>query len=172
MKGISQANPLQDGLAAFRSGDFALAERQFTKALRGNPRDVGALNLMTVLLMQLKRFAEAEPYIRSAISQNGSSAASHYNYGLILKALKRPEEANKQFSQAIALEPINPETWNNRGTTLNDMNRPIDAIRDFVIPEDERRHYSEQVVYLPDSYMVNDKDRIVAEHTPTRAEAG
>ena len=41
-----------------------------------------------------------------------------------------------------------------------------------VIPEDERSHYSEQVVYLPDCYQVNDCKRPIAEDTPARAESG
>jgi predicted O-linked N-acetylglucosamine transferase (SPINDLY family) len=42
----------------------------------------------------------------------------------------------------------------------------------FVIPEEHRACYTEKVVYLPDSYQVNDSKRRVAERTPTRAEAG
>jgi protein O-GlcNAc transferase len=42
----------------------------------------------------------------------------------------------------------------------------------WVLPEEDRHHYAEQVVYLPDSYQVNDAARSVAERTPTRAEAG
>ncbi len=41
-----------------------------------------------------------------------------------------------------------------------------------VIPEGEERHYAEQVVRLPDSYQVNDRQRRIAGQTPTRGEAG
>lgn len=41
-----------------------------------------------------------------------------------------------------------------------------------VIPPQEEDCYSEKVVYLPDSYQVNDSRRRIAPHTPTRAEAG
>ena len=40
-----------------------------------------------------------------------------------------------------------------------------------VIPPEHRPHYSEAVVYLPDTYQCNDFKRPIAEHTPTRAEA-
>jgi protein O-GlcNAc transferase len=40
-----------------------------------------------------------------------------------------------------------------------------------VIPENCRRHYAEQVVYLPGSFMVNDDRRKVSERTPSRADA-
>src|SRR6267378_3389187 len=42
----------------------------------------------------------------------------------------------------------------------------------FVIPEEDRRHYSEQVVYLPDTFMVNHSSRLMAEPVPQRAQAG
>lgn len=41
-----------------------------------------------------------------------------------------------------------------------------------VIPPDAQEHYSEKVIYLPNSYQVNDDSRRIAEYTPTRAECG
>lgn len=41
-----------------------------------------------------------------------------------------------------------------------------------VIPNDRRDLYSEKVVYLPDSYQVNDSKRAISDATPPRAEAG
>ena len=42
----------------------------------------------------------------------------------------------------------------------------------IVIPEDERKYYTEQVVYLPDSYQVNDSKRTIDSIAPTRAACG
>jgi predicted O-linked N-acetylglucosamine transferase (SPINDLY family) len=42
----------------------------------------------------------------------------------------------------------------------------------FVIPEESRADYAEEVVYLPDSFLVNDVDRKISARTPSRAEAG
>jgi predicted O-linked N-acetylglucosamine transferase (SPINDLY family) len=42
----------------------------------------------------------------------------------------------------------------------------------MVIPDHNRAHYSEHVVYLPHSYMPTDETRRIAERTPTRIEAG
>ena len=42
----------------------------------------------------------------------------------------------------------------------------------FVIPDEDRPHYSEQVVYLPDSYQCNDSKRPVASTPPARADVG
>ena len=42
----------------------------------------------------------------------------------------------------------------------------------FVIPDQDRPHYSEQVVYLPDSYQCNDSKRPVPSNPPARADVG
>jgi protein O-GlcNAc transferase len=42
----------------------------------------------------------------------------------------------------------------------------------ILIPESDRRFYSEQIVYLPDTYQPNDSKRRVADITPTRESAG
>ena len=41
-----------------------------------------------------------------------------------------------------------------------------------VIPREEQAWYTERVVYLPDSYLVNDSKRHIAEGKPTRMEVG
>jgi predicted O-linked N-acetylglucosamine transferase (SPINDLY family) len=41
-----------------------------------------------------------------------------------------------------------------------------------IIPESDRPHYSEKVVYLPDTYASADCRRRIADRTPSRAEAG
>jgi predicted O-linked N-acetylglucosamine transferase (SPINDLY family) len=41
-----------------------------------------------------------------------------------------------------------------------------------VIPEHSRQHYSEQIVYLPDSFMVNDNTRARSDRQFTRSELG
>jgi protein O-GlcNAc transferase len=42
----------------------------------------------------------------------------------------------------------------------------------IVIPEQDRRFYDEQVVWLPHSYQVNDRKRAIAPQVPTRAALG
>lgn len=42
----------------------------------------------------------------------------------------------------------------------------------IVIPEDQQAFYSEKVIYLPDSYQVNDSKRLIARATPSRSDYG
>jgi predicted O-linked N-acetylglucosamine transferase (SPINDLY family) len=99
--------------------------------LEVQPQHVGALNLLTIALMNMERFAEAEAFISEAIQLNQESDASFYNYGLILKRLEKPGLALKQFDNALRLNAKIAETWNNRGTVLSDLKRYDDAILDL-----------------------------------------
>lgn len=42
----------------------------------------------------------------------------------------------------------------------------------YVLPVDQKQFYAEKVVYLPGSFMVNDRKRPIAEIAPSRAECG
>lgn len=42
----------------------------------------------------------------------------------------------------------------------------------IVVPPEDRVHYSESVVYLPECYWVNDSKRRIGAHTPSREELG
>jgi len=130
-KTITRGREFQDALSALQAGKTEDAERLFRAVLRAEPKHVGALNLMGVVLMQRQRFAEAEPYFRNALQQNSRSDATLYNHGLALKALNRPAEGLEQFSKALKVNPSIAETWNNRGTVLNDLKRYAEAIVDF-----------------------------------------
>jgi predicted O-linked N-acetylglucosamine transferase (SPINDLY family) len=57
------------------------------------------------------------------------------------------------------------------GTTGADCIDYLIADR-HIIPAGCEAHYTEKVVYLPDTYQVNDPGRAVAQPTPTRSEAG
>ena len=45
-------------------------------------------------------------------------------------------------------------------------------VDEFVVPPTERGHYTEQLVYLPGSYLVNDSQRPLPKVTPRRDEVG
>jgi len=121
----------RQAVSAMRAGNIAGAEHAFRHALQLQPRHIGALNLITVLLTTQGRFEEAEHYATLALNEDTTSDVTFYNYGLILKALKRPDEALERFSQALKINPSIASTWNNRGTIFNDLKRYDDAVGDF-----------------------------------------
>ena len=111
----------QHAIVFLNAGNFIDAERSFRNFLKNEPKHVGALNLLTILLMGMERYGEAEEFIRMAVKISQSSDVSFYNYGIILKKLGRPREALEKFSIALRLKPDVSETWNNRGTVFNDL---------------------------------------------------
>jgi protein O-GlcNAc transferase len=121
----------QQAIASFQAGKLADAERSFKEVLRHVPHHIGALNLFGILLMHVRRFEEAEQYVRAALAVDTRSDVTLYNYGTILKNLNRPEEALTRFTQALAINATVPDTWNNRGTVLNDLKRYDEALDDF-----------------------------------------
>ncbi len=114
-----------------QTGKAVVAEGLFKQVLRSQPRHVPALNLISILLSSLKRFDEAEGYVRMALSEDQTSATTFHNHGLILTALKRPDEAFEQFSRALHINATVAETWNCRGAVLNGLQRYREAVGDF-----------------------------------------
>jgi protein O-GlcNAc transferase len=121
----------QQAIAAFNARQLADAERLFRQVIDSQPNHAGALNFLTVVLMNGGRFSEAETFISRAVAFGGASDISHYNYGLLLKQLNRPADALRQFSQALVINPAVSETFNNRGTVLNALGQYEKAISDF-----------------------------------------
>ena len=63
----SADDDFQRGLVALRADRLNDAERLFKVVLRAQPLHLGALNLIGAVLIQLKRFAEAESYLFQAL---------------------------------------------------------------------------------------------------------
>ena len=120
-----------EAVSALNRRDTRTAEEKFRQVLQLNVAHVPALNLLSVVLMSVGRFADAEPFIARAVRLNPSSDVSYYNYGLIAKQLNKPQQAYEQFSKALNLNPTVPETWNNRGAVCNDLANYEAAISDF-----------------------------------------
>lgn len=121
----------RQAIASFQAGELAQAELSFRKLLRLEPRHLAALNILAVVLTGLKKFSEAEGYLKAALAINSTSDATHYNYGVVLKELKRPQEALERFNQALAINPSVADTWNNRGAVHNELKHYDDALADF-----------------------------------------
>jgi predicted O-linked N-acetylglucosamine transferase (SPINDLY family) len=122
---------LQNGLNQLRAGNLAGAEQDFRAVLKKDKRNFPALNLLAVVLMQQKRFSDAEPCLKAAYAINASTASTVYNYGLVLSELSRPKDALMLFDKAVALAPNDAEAWNSRGLALKALARFDDAVASY-----------------------------------------
>jgi len=122
---------LQKGMTALQGGRLRDAERSFRQAVELAPKHFGALNLLTVALTGLERFAEAETFAERALKIDASSDATHYNYGTVLQRGKKLDEAIAAFGRALAINPRHAKAFNNRGAVLSELERYEEAIADF-----------------------------------------
>ena len=126
------AELLKRAISCFQQGQFDRSGALLSgSCCARSPEHPAALNVLAVVLVTLKRYAEAEPFLQAALRLNPSSDATLYNYGLVLKALGRPDEALQRFTEALAINPGNAETWNSRGAVHNDLWDHSAAIADF-----------------------------------------
>lgn len=121
----------QDAVAALQSRRFQDAENLFKQFLKRQPKNFGALSLLTSVLLMMNRHAEAEKFASEATRLDRNSYAAAYNYGLILKKLGKPDLALKQFEQALRLNPKDPDAWMNRGVAFSELKNFDAAITDF-----------------------------------------
>jgi predicted O-linked N-acetylglucosamine transferase (SPINDLY family) len=128
---VSKNATFERAVAALQAGNAEHAERLFEAVLGAQPAHVAALNMIGIALIQRRKFAEAESYLRRALAQRQNSDATLYNYGIVLKALKRPAEALQRFSEALAINSAVADTWNNRGTAYCDLSCYDRAVEDF-----------------------------------------
>jgi len=92
---------------------------------------VEAYNKGTALLYELE-FAEAEKYLREAISENPKMAEAHNNlaYALRKQGEESHEEARKHYDESIRLSPELPQPYMYRGVLLVTMGKKEAALMD------------------------------------------
>jgi tetratricopeptide (TPR) repeat protein len=144
----ADAQPLLNrGLAHLGAGRPADAQAEFEKVLVADPSHFGALNLLSVALMQQRRFAEAEPHMRRAHLQRPRDLTVIHNYGLLLQQLRRFRDALDLFDGAANLAPKDAEIWRQRGHVLRDLGRNDEAATSYakaidLAPDDAAAHCS------------------------------
>lgn len=114
-------------------GQFARAIDQYQRAQEAGPLSAEALNHLGYALVQERRAAEAEPYLRRAISLQGNNAAAYSNLGNALQQTGRLEESLAAYRSALAVPDgaFRPETHNDFGVALARAGRFDEAIFHF-----------------------------------------
>ena len=123
---------LETGYGLQRSGQLDQAEARYREALRQDPENFHALNLLGVICINTDRAAEAADLITAAVEQDPGDAEALANLGLAQKDLKQFTEAGASLQRAIRLNPHNPVTHNNLGNVqaaLGDFKAAVEAYR-------------------------------------------
>lgn len=88
-----------------RQGKLPAAEQQLRLALKKNPRDARALNLLGVVRQKQGRFLEAEAQFQKAIEADPKFMDAYSNFGSLCAEEGRIDDAIIVFERALSLQP-------------------------------------------------------------------
>jgi predicted O-linked N-acetylglucosamine transferase (SPINDLY family) len=123
--------PAQQLDAAVQRGDWHEADRLCRVVLGAAPDHADALNLHGVVLLELRRYAEALEQLERALQINPKHADFLSNRGLALSCLQRSGEALQSCDLAVGIDPGHWRAWYNRGNALLELKRADEALASY-----------------------------------------
>lgn len=91
------------GVQYQKVGELDKANAALESALKLSPNNFAPLVNHGIVLVRLKRYAEAEADLRAALKENDKSAVAHYYLGRALAYLGQFDEAEKELTTAVTL---------------------------------------------------------------------
>jgi tetratricopeptide (TPR) repeat protein len=102
---------MSEGLAAFDSGQYGLAERAFARVVDDDPENVSALLYLGRMYRVQGRHEEAADVLRQAAAVDADDADVQRELGYLFLDLGRPSAAVERFRRALELEPEQLTSW-------------------------------------------------------------
>ena len=122
---------LDEACALHERGQLKEAEKFYRSALKREPKNFRAWNLLGVLYYQRGRFDDAVSSLRRALALNLDYAEAHNNLGLAQAALKRLDIGVKSYRRAIELKPDYADAHMNLGSALRDLGQRDEAAASY-----------------------------------------
>jgi protein O-GlcNAc transferase len=119
---------LERGLAAHRQNQLGLAQSHYSQAVKLDPSNADAWNLLGLAAHQLGLHAKAVKHLRQAIALQPDFAAAWNHLGIALKALTQFEAAHAAFDKALEIRPNYVEARHNLGVFFESQNAVPAAI--------------------------------------------
>jgi len=110
-------NDRLQSLEAWKQGNRAYHRKQYQEAIEkyDNSNNWINTNVANVnqsgVLIRMKQYENAIPFIEQAISLDSNCFEAYMNYGVAAVNLKRFDDALEKFEQAVASKPDNYEAW-------------------------------------------------------------
>jgi tetratricopeptide (TPR) repeat protein len=114
-------------LELINSGQLTAAEHICNDTISQHPNDPNITGLMGALLVKMKRFEEAEKYLKRTVELAPTFAKPHEDLGFVLLHLNRPQEAIEVLEKATRLDPKLHLAFMNLGKALAAVGRGKDA---------------------------------------------
>lgn len=121
----------QQGLAAFRGQDHALAEQHARAALQADPDHADASALFGAVHAARADHASALPWLAQAVRLAPRRAQFHYNLGAAHHALAQWPAAMRSYRRALALQPGHVQARSNHADLLRRHGRLAEALAHF-----------------------------------------
>ncbi len=99
---------MQGALTLDRTPDFRSGERLYQSSLANRPGSTRLYNNLGNEMMNMGRWAEAEPHLRAAIAIDPANAEAHNNLGLVLANAGRPASGAAEILEALRHRPNMP----------------------------------------------------------------
>jgi len=114
--------------ALFRENKPADSLKEYTQAARQRPPRAAELKTVALDYVLLNDYADAEHWIRYALSLDATDAEAWYEAGRIEYTLNYFRPALESFERSLQLDPASAKAENNLGLTLEALNRVDDSI--------------------------------------------
>lgn len=98
------------------AGKKAEFEKEVKDTLAKDPKDSGALRLMSKILLDQKKTEEAEKMARDGVKYGAKDPESHLALANVLKARGKDKEAVSEYETALTLQPDHPSAKEIRET--------------------------------------------------------
>jgi predicted O-linked N-acetylglucosamine transferase (SPINDLY family) len=118
---------MEQGQRLHSAGRFADAEAAYRKILAQDPRQVAAIHLLGLLLLQQGKPSEGIQLMAQSVQMAPDNAVMCFNYGSALMQCGDSAGAVAQFRRALELQPNYPDAMNNLSVALSKTNQFEDA---------------------------------------------
>ncbi len=148
-------DPMQQGVAAFRKGDYETAIAAFNVAIERNPRLVPAYNFRGNSYRMMNKFDLALADFNKAVQLAPAEAGGYYHRGLVYLARKEYQQAIEDFSATVKRNPTYAPAFSNRGVSYRYLGQIDKAFADF--DESVRLAPKESTAYVVRGYSFSIK---------------
>lgn len=107
------------------------AEEEFSKSLRMNPQNTGALYSLGSIYAERGDYTEAEETYQALLEIDPNSPIVHKDLGNLYVRMQEYDKAEAEFGTALRLDPGNIEARYNLGTVHLIRARPVEAEREL-----------------------------------------
>lgn len=128
VQGANAAATLQLGIANYRAGRYAEAERLYRQVLSREPNNPDALHLIGCVYIETGRVERGVESVRRALQFLPSNAEFYANLATGLNRLNRLEEAVEAYSRSVDLDGTSATVFNDFGKVLEGLGKTAPAL--------------------------------------------